>query len=48
MDDGFENSINRMKDWHKTMIEHLNTHKKEDWGIKKGLSLYPYSYLIYV
>jgi hypothetical protein len=28
MDDGFKNSINRMKDWHKTMMEHLNTHKK--------------------
>jgi hypothetical protein len=29
VDDGFENSINRMKDWHKTMMEHLDTHKKK-------------------
>jgi hypothetical protein len=28
VDDGFNNSINWMKDWHKTMMEHLNTHKK--------------------
>jgi hypothetical protein len=28
MDDGFENSINWMKDWHKTMMEHLNTQKE--------------------
>ncbi len=29
VDDGFGNSINQMKDWHKTMMEHLNTHKKK-------------------
>jgi hypothetical protein len=29
VDDGFENSINWMKDWHKTMMEHLDTHKKK-------------------
>jgi hypothetical protein len=28
VDDGFENSINQMKDWHKTMMEHLDTHKR--------------------
>ncbi len=28
VDDGFENSINQMKDWHETMMEHLDTHKK--------------------
>jgi hypothetical protein len=28
MDDGFENFMNQMKDWHKTMMEHLDTHKK--------------------
>jgi hypothetical protein len=28
VDDGFRNSINRMKDWHKTMMEHLVTWKK--------------------
>jgi hypothetical protein len=28
MDDGFKNSMNRMKDWHKTMMEHLDTCKK--------------------
>jgi hypothetical protein len=29
VDDGFENSINWMKDWHKTMMEHLHIHKKK-------------------
>jgi hypothetical protein len=28
VDDGFRNSINRMKDWHETMTEHLNTYRK--------------------
>ncbi len=28
VDDGFRNSTNWMKDWHKTMMEHLDTHKK--------------------
>ncbi len=28
VDDGFKNSINWMKVWHKTMMEHLDTHKK--------------------
>ncbi len=26
VDDGFKNSINRMKNWHKTRMEHLDTH----------------------
>jgi hypothetical protein len=28
VDDGFGNSINWMKDWHETMMEHLDTRKK--------------------
>ncbi len=28
VDDGFKNSINWMKDWHETMMEHLDTRKK--------------------
>ncbi len=28
VDDGFGTSINWMNDWHETMMEHLNTHKK--------------------
>jgi hypothetical protein len=28
VDDGIENSINQMKDWHETILEHLNTYKK--------------------
>jgi hypothetical protein len=30
VDDGFRNSINWMKDWHETIMEHLDTHKKKD------------------
>jgi hypothetical protein len=29
-DDGFKNSINRMKDWHETMMEHLDIRKKRN------------------
>jgi hypothetical protein len=29
VDDGFGNSINRMKDWLETMMEHLDTYKKK-------------------
>jgi hypothetical protein len=29
VDDDFGNSINSMKDWHETMMEHLDTHKKK-------------------
>jgi hypothetical protein len=28
VDKGFKNSINWMKDWHETMMEHLDTRKK--------------------
>jgi hypothetical protein len=28
VDDNFKNSIDHMKDWHETMMEHLNTCKK--------------------
>jgi hypothetical protein len=48
MDDGFENSINLMKNWHETMMEHLDTHKKKTREKRKVLHLYPYSDLIYV
>jgi hypothetical protein len=29
VDGGFKNSINQMKDWHETTMEHLDTHKKK-------------------
>ncbi len=32
VDDGFKNSINRMKNWHETMMEHLDTYKKKTRG----------------
>jgi hypothetical protein len=41
VDDGFRNSINWMKDWHETIMEHLDTHKKKEFGINKGVSLVP-------
>ncbi len=48
VDDGFGNSINWMKDWHETMMEHLNTHKKGIREYKNVCHLYPYLNLIYV
>jgi hypothetical protein len=48
MDDGFRNYINQMKDWHGTMMEHLNTFKKWTSEQRKAFHLYPYSDLIYV
>ncbi len=37
-----------MKDWHETMIEHLDTCKKRIREERKVLHLYPYLDLIYV
>jgi hypothetical protein len=42
VNDGFNNLMHRMKDWHEMMLEHGNIHKKRVHELKKTTQNYLY------